>query len=159
MSCNPPTTSLTLPWGSLMLPLTPWAFQNFPWCFMPLLDTHSQVLCMDTHFPDPGSLSILVSDVHMLRSYVSLWLVLFQLAFWYCMCSLLLPQLCIPTWLLDFSSPVKSSYFTPKWLTAVCIIQGMRLFILTKKNVSWTRYLRQFCIEWSESIFVILPQK
>ena len=36
---------------------------------------------MDTHFPDPGSLSILVSDVHMLWSYVSLQPVLFQLTF------------------------------------------------------------------------------
>ena len=44
-------------------------------------------------------------------------------------------------------------------ITAVCIIQGMRLFILKKKKVSWTRYLHQFCTEWSESIFVILPQK
>ena len=36
---------------------------------------------MDTHFPDPGSLSVLVSDVHMLCPYVSLQLVLFWLVF------------------------------------------------------------------------------
>ena len=71
-SYNPPTTeglrfpdvslgSLSLPELSLMLYAT---------------SRHTQ-LCLvhgygDTHFPDPGSLSVLVSDVHMLRSYVSL---------------------------------------------------------------------------------------